>query len=61
MSLFTVCNLDGPRIRHRSHGGTFKRNTERAAGRRKVLPGYPIPVGPFTAEQIDHDGRTYAA
>ena len=52
MSLFTVCNLDGPRIRHRSHGGTFKRNTERAAERRKALPGYPIPAGPFTAEQI---------
>lgn len=53
MSMFTVCNLDGPRIRHGSHGRTFKRNTMRAAGRRMTLPGYPVPAGPLTGEQID--------
>lgn len=52
MSLFTVCNKDGPRIRHGAHGRTTKRNIARAAGRRVVLPGYPIPAGLLTAEQL---------
>jgi predicted transcriptional regulator len=42
----------GPRIRRKATGRQVKRNLERAASRRKILPGYPVEARAFNRDEI---------